>query len=355
MLLLCTYPSSRDQSEPVRDDCWAEASIRLTTISKLDKGGVSKAGLPRPHKLLSTRVQLVAYVPNVRKRCLVQRNSQRARTMGFKTLSLTAVGAAALVAPPTQTGTPLTVRHGIFDGVKEAFSQETTILDEDRVTPFDRWLGIDVRSDESQGQAEAFAVPDDFVDSMDESNYVFVDLPKPMGIVFEENDPGTGGVFVASLAEGGAAEADASLKAGDQLVAVAGTTVKGADFDACLGAIRRGRGRAALVSSAGPRRRSTARSARPTSGWRVQASTRRRRRASAAPEPAPAGRRGVRVKASSLSRLSSIPKRIAWRRVQRGREARLLMDRCHGDGASSRTRTRGRSPPCRRCASHATS
>ena len=81
--------------------------------------------------------------------------------MGFKTLSLTAVGAAALVAPPTQTGTPLTVRHGIFDGVKEAFSQETTILDEDRVTPFDRWLGIDVRSDESQGQAEAFAVPDD--------------------------------------------------------------------------------------------------------------------------------------------------------------------------------------------------
>ena len=173
--------------------------------------------------------------------------------MGFKTLSLTAVGAAALVAPPTQTGTPLTVRHGIFDGVKEAFSQETTILDEDRVTPFDRWLGIDVRSDESQGQAEAFAVPDDFVDSMDESNYVFVDLPKPMGIVFEENDPGTGGVFVASLAEGGAAEADASLKAGDQLVAVAGTTVKGADFDACLGAIQASSGAATrLVFFRGP-------------------------------------------------------------------------------------------------------
>ena len=172
--------------------------------------------------------------------------------MGFKTLSLTAVGAAALVAPPSQTA-PLTVRHGIFDGVKEAFSQETTILDEDRVTPFDRWLGIDVRSDESQGQAEAFAVPDDFVDSMDESNYVFVDLPKPMGIVFEENDPGTGGVFVASLAEGGAAEADASLKAGDQLVAVAGTTVKGADFDACLGAIQASSGAATrLVFFRGP-------------------------------------------------------------------------------------------------------
>ena len=145
------------------------------------------------------------------------------------------------------------MRHGIFDGVKEAFSQETTILDEDRVTPFDRWLGIDVRSDESQGQAESFAVPDDFVDSMDESNYVFVDLPKPMGIVFEENDPGTGGVFVASLAEGGAAAADASLKAGDQLVAVAGTTVKGADFDACLGAIQAAPGAATrLVFFRGP-------------------------------------------------------------------------------------------------------
>ena len=246
------------------------------------------------HKSLSTRVQLVAYVPNVRKRCLVQRTSQRSRTMGFKTLSLTAVGAAALVAPPTQTGTPLTVRHGIFDGVKEAFSQETTILDEDRVTPFDRWLGIDVRSDESQGQAEAFAVPDDFVDSMDESNYVFVDLPKPMGIVFEENDPGTGGVFVASLAEGGAAEADASLKAGDQLVAVAGTTVKGADFDACFGAIQASSGAATrLVFFRGPAP-SLYGSLGASDEWMAEfmgKHARRRRRRTPAPAPVGGGRR----------------------------------------------------------------
>ena len=39
----------------------------------------------------------------------------------------------------------------------------------------------------------------------DEANYVTVELPKPMGIVFEENDPSTGGVFIASLAEAGAA------------------------------------------------------------------------------------------------------------------------------------------------------
>ena len=38
-----------------------------------------------------------------------------------------------------------------------------------------------------------------------------------MGIVFEENDPATGGVFVASLAEDGAAAANGSLMVGDQL------------------------------------------------------------------------------------------------------------------------------------------
>ena len=47
-----------------------------------------------------------------------------------------------------------------------------------------------------------------------------VTLVKPMGVVFEENDPDTGGVFVASLAPGGAAAAQGDLQVGDQLVAV---------------------------------------------------------------------------------------------------------------------------------------
>ena len=65
-----------------------------------------------------------------------------------------------------------------------------------------------------------------------------------------------GAVARAPAAEaGGAAEADASLKAGDQLVAVAGTTVKGADFDACLGAIQASSGAATrLVFFRGPAR-----------------------------------------------------------------------------------------------------
>lgn len=77
-----------------------------------------------------------------------------------------------------------------------------------------------------------------FARSQDEANYVVSMLPKPMGIVFEENDPSCGGVFVASLAEDGAAAKDGGVQPGDQLVSVAGTLCKGIDFDACLQAIQ---------------------------------------------------------------------------------------------------------------------
>ena len=65
-----------------------------------------------------------------------------------------------------------------------------------------------------QQQAEAASgdsAADSFVDSMDEGNYVSVSLSKPMGVIFEENEPDTGGVFVASLAAGGAAATDGTL------------------------------------------------------------------------------------------------------------------------------------------------
>jgi C-terminal processing protease CtpA/Prc len=78
---------------------------------------------------------------------------------------------------------------------------------------------------------------EDFVDSMDEKNYVAVELTKPMGIVFEENDSEYGGIFVQSLKEGGAAAANGMLQPGDQLVAVGTKNVSGLDFDDALGAI----------------------------------------------------------------------------------------------------------------------
>lgn len=72
---------------------------------------------------------------------------------------------------------------------------------------------------------------------MDEKNYVAVELTKPMGIVFEENDSEFGGIFVQSLKEGGAAAVNGKLQAGDQLVAVGTKNVSGMDFDDALGAI----------------------------------------------------------------------------------------------------------------------
>lgn len=81
------------------------------------------------------------------------------------------------------------------------------------------------------------SVPSDFVDSMDEANYVIAALEKPMGIVFEENDEETGGIFVLSLSEDGAAEKDGKIKPGDQLVAVGPKSVAGLVFDDALGEI----------------------------------------------------------------------------------------------------------------------
>ena len=77
----------------------------------------------------------------------------------------------------------------------------------------------------------------DFVDAMDTSNYVAVELPKPMGIIFEENDSEYGGIFVQALKEGGVAAEHGLLQEGDQLVAVNEVKVSGLPFDDALGII----------------------------------------------------------------------------------------------------------------------
>ena len=77
----------------------------------------------------------------------------------------------------------------------------------------------------------------DYVDSMDEKNYVGVSLSKPMGIVFEENDSEFGGIFVQSLTDGGIAATNGSIQDGDQLVTVGNKNVHGLDFDDALAAI----------------------------------------------------------------------------------------------------------------------
>lgn len=82
-----------------------------------------------------------------------------------------------------------------------------------------------------------YTAPVDFIDSMDEKNYVTVSLPKPMGIVFEENDSEFGGIFVLEISEGSAAETEGTIRPGDQLVAVGTSKVSGLAFEEALGTI----------------------------------------------------------------------------------------------------------------------
>lgn len=129
---------------------------------------------------------------------------------------------------------------GLFDGVKEAFTApalERSTLDVERETPIDRWMGWNVKSEEEQSKQNVVDAPADFVDSMDATNYATVQLSKPMGIVFEENDEEFGGIFVLSVSEGGVAAVDGTVQPGDQLVAVANQKVSGLTFDEALGAI----------------------------------------------------------------------------------------------------------------------
>ncbi|GFH51553.1 hypothetical protein CTEN210_08029 [Chaetoceros tenuissimus] len=153
------------------------------------------------------------------------------------TIAAISLSNASAFAPNSQYKVSTTQLNGLFDGMKEAFSApalERSSLDSERETPIDRWMGWNVKSEEQLSVAQA---PDNFVDSMEETNYVVTALPKPMGIVFEENDEEFGGIFVLSLSEGGAAENDGKIKPGDQLVAVDDKKVAGFSFDDALGTI----------------------------------------------------------------------------------------------------------------------
>merc|ERR1712070_805600 len=86
---------------------------------------------------------------------------------------------AAHIPHRRQAGDLMRTRMGLFDGIKEAWTQDDFMaIEEDRETPFDRWLGIETkRANVVTGER--------FVDSMKDYNYHAISLPKPMGIVFE--------------------------------------------------------------------------------------------------------------------------------------------------------------------------
>lgn len=124
------------------------------------------------------------------------------------------------------------VSAGLFDGVKDAFAKPTAPTGEDRVTPIDRWLGID----------KELTTPREvrtFVDPQDVANYQAVHLAKPMGIKFLENEGSSGGIVVDEILEDGSASATkANVERGDQLVAVGEGFVLDLDFDSALAAIQ---------------------------------------------------------------------------------------------------------------------
>ena len=130
------------------------------------------------------------------------------------------------------------VRMGLFDGVKDAFGSgaaDKPLPAADRVTPFDRWLGLDAALVEEESPDQSAM----YVDPTDVANYLTVELPKPMGIAFVENDGASGGVYIDEvLAEGSAASSATALSKGDQLVGVDKTVVAGCDFDTALDAIK---------------------------------------------------------------------------------------------------------------------
>mmetsp|Transcript_25091 Transcript_25091/g.84125 ORF Transcript_25091/g.84125 Transcript_25091/m.84125 type:complete len:201 (-) Transcript_25091:213-815(-) len=124
------------------------------------------------------------------------------------------------------------LRAGLFDGVKDAFKNPVAPQGDDRVTPIDRWLGIDKDLTVERPKKT-------FVDPQDGANYFSVALSKPMGIRFLENEGDCGGIVVEGvLPEGSASSTKADITPGDQLVAVGDKLVMGLDFDTALSAIQ---------------------------------------------------------------------------------------------------------------------
>mmetsp|Transcript_7818 Transcript_7818/g.17038 ORF Transcript_7818/g.17038 Transcript_7818/m.17038 type:complete len:219 (-) Transcript_7818:107-763(-) len=171
--------------------------------------------------------------------CALAATTAAAPACGFSFVPAPTSATGGVIGQPSSTiSRPTTsLQMGLFDGVKEAFSApalEKSQIDAERETPIDRWMGWSVKTEDEQQAAAVDAA--NFVDSMNEANYVTVSLSKPMGIVFEENDEKYGGIFVLSLSDG-SAQQEGTIRPGDELVAVGNKKVAGLAFDDALGAI----------------------------------------------------------------------------------------------------------------------
>eukprot|EP00931_Biecheleriopsis_adriatica_P002051 TRINITY_DN102683_c0_g1_i1.p1 TRINITY_DN102683_c0_g1~~TRINITY_DN102683_c0_g1_i1.p1 ORF type:complete len:223 (-),score=71.71 TRINITY_DN102683_c0_g1_i1:29-697(-) len=83
---------------------------------------------------------------------------------------------------------------------------------------------------------------DSFVDSSDESNYVTVQLEKPLGLGVGENEGGEGGAIVTELKPGASADASGKVQPGFQVIAVNDKPVYGLPLQKIVDAVSAGDG-----------------------------------------------------------------------------------------------------------------
>lgn len=80
---------------------------------------------------------------------------------------LASLSNAFVIAPSQQQmqrHAPTTALNGLFDGVKDAFTApalERSVLDAERETPIDRWMGWSVRPEEKEAAQAEFGTFDD--------------------------------------------------------------------------------------------------------------------------------------------------------------------------------------------------
>jgi len=109
----------------------------------------------------------------------------------FANLLLLAPAAFGLTAPmgapmraTASCGRARPAVAGLFDSLGAG---EKPVVTSDKVTPFDRWLGLDKGAPEAVSEVPG-AESARYVDPSDAANYVTVMLAKPMGIAFRENE-----------------------------------------------------------------------------------------------------------------------------------------------------------------------
>ena len=86
------------------------------------------------------------------------------------TLAAAAYSAAAPAPNVRHTASPAraaVLSMGLFDGVKDAFGGDKPVVAADRVTPFDRWMGLDKALIEAENQVDESAT---YIDPNDTTN-----------------------------------------------------------------------------------------------------------------------------------------------------------------------------------------